>query len=152
MNGSAANPQAIRIRPARHCDVRQLAVLSGQLGYPSTEAEVKARLDAIEALPEHALFVAVAADETLAGFLDIFVLRTIESDPRAEIAGLVVDEAVRSRGVGQLLIERAEAWAREQGCATASLRSNVIRERAHIFYERLGYRYIKTQKSFRKSL
>jgi hypothetical protein len=32
------------------------------------------------------------------------------------------------------------------------LRSNVIREKAHAFYEKLGYRLIKTQKCFRKGL
>ena len=33
-----------------------------------------------------------------------------------------------------------------------SVRSNVIRERAHQFYERTGYEHYKTQKSFRKPL
>ena len=55
-------------------------------------------------------------------------------------------------GIGKLLMERAEMWAREHGCKIVSLRSNVIRERAHAFYERLGYKHVKTQKSFRKVL
>jgi hypothetical protein len=33
-----------------------------------------------------------------------------------------------------------------------SVRSNVVRERAHKFYERGGYEHYKTQKSFRKPL
>jgi hypothetical protein len=33
-----------------------------------------------------------------------------------------------------------------------SVRSNVIRERAHAFYERHGYIHFKTQKAFRKPL
>jgi GNAT superfamily N-acetyltransferase len=129
-----------------------LAPLCTQLGYPSSEDEVRARLAGIEAAPEHALWVAEAAEGKLAGFLNAFVMRNIDTDTRAEIAALVIDDAHRSRGVGKLLIERAEAWARENGCKTIGLRSNVIRERAHVFYERLGYEHYKTQKAFRKTL
>jgi GNAT superfamily N-acetyltransferase len=50
------------------------------------------------------------------------------------------------------LLDRAEMWAREKGFSATSLRSNVIRERAHAFYERQGYEHTKTQKSFRKKL
>jgi GNAT superfamily N-acetyltransferase len=74
------------------------------------------------------------------------------ADPRAEVAGLVVDASCRSRGIGAMLMARTEEWAREHGCAAVTLRSNVIRERAHRFYERLGYQIVKTQKSFRKTL
>jgi GNAT superfamily N-acetyltransferase len=130
-----------------------LTPLCGQLGYPSSEEQVAARLAGILAAgSEHTLFVAETPSGELAGFLDIFVMHMIETDMRAEVAALVVDEAHRSRKVGQRLIERAEEWARQQGCTAIGLRSNVVRERAHRFYERLGYQHIKTQKSFRKAL
>ena len=67
-----------------------------------------------------------------------------------EISGLVVDEQVRSQGIGEKLLDRAEQWAREKGCRTVGLRCNVIRDRAHAFYQRHGYQHTKTQKSFRK--
>jgi len=63
-----------------------------------------------------------------------------------------VDEQVRSGGVGWLLLEAAEQWARRMRCGVMSLCSNVIRERAHSFYERHGYEHYKTQKAFRKKL
>jgi GNAT superfamily N-acetyltransferase len=50
------------------------------------------------------------------------------------------------------LLARAERWARERGCREIGLRSNVIRDRAHAFYEGHRYRHVKTQKSFRKDL
>jgi GNAT superfamily N-acetyltransferase len=142
----------IRVRRARASDAGQLAELAGQLGYPSSADEILARLSGFESLPEHALWVAEAGDGKLAGFLNAFVMRTIDTDARVEIAALVVNDAQRSRGVGPLLIEQAEAWGRENGCKSIGLRSNVIRERAHKFYERLGYVHYKTQKSFRKAL
>ena len=147
-----ARAGGMRVRRARSSDIPQLALLAGQLGYPSSEDEIRVRLAGIEAAPEHALFIAESADGKLAGFLNVYVMRTIDSDARTEIAALVVDDAHRSLGVGKVLIEQAEAWARENGCRAIGLRSNVIRERAHRFYERLGYEHYKTQKTFRKTL
>ena len=147
-----ARAGGMRVRRAISSDIPQLAQLAGQLGYPSSEDEIRARLAGIEAAPEHALFIAESADGKIAGFLNVFVMRTIDSDARTEIAALVVDDAHRSLGVGKVLIEQAEAWARKNGCRAIGLRSNVIRERAHRFYERLGYEHYKTQKTFRKNL
>jgi GNAT superfamily N-acetyltransferase len=126
--------------------------LSLQLGYPSTRDEVESRLRGIQATTEHAVFVAELATGQVAGALDVFVMRTMESEPRVEIVGLVVDERFRCQGVGGRLLDRAEEWGRERGCAEIGLRSNIIRDRAHSFYERHGYRHLKTQKSFRKPL
>jgi len=49
-------------------------------------------------------------------------------------------------------MERAEAWAVEQGCSIVRLWSSDARTDAHRFYERLGYSHIKTQYSFVKAL
>ena len=76
----------------------------------------------------------------------------LEDAPFAELAGLVVDDAVRGAGVGAALLNAAEAWARSEGFATMRVRSNVVRERAHRFYEREGYERIKAQAVFRKAL
>jgi len=142
----------IKVRRARATDGSQLAGLCGQLGYPSSVEEVSKRLAGIEPAAEHVVFVAETHSGVLAGFLSAFVMRTLESDAHVEIGALVVDEQHRSQGVGELLMEKAENWARESGCELVRLRSNVIRERAHQFYERLGYEHYKTQKAFRKNL
>jgi GNAT superfamily N-acetyltransferase len=148
----AANSPGITIRAATLADAMLLAPLSGQLGYPSSPAEIFARLKEILADPEHVVLVAQQSTGAISGWADVFVMRTVGADPRAEVAGLVVDASCRSRGIGAMLMARTEEWAREHGCAAVTLRSNVIRERAHRFYERLGYQIVKTQKSFRKTL
>jgi len=61
-----------------------------------------------------------------------------------------VAEAQRSGGVGAALVAAAEEWARVKLCARIRVRSNVVRERTHRFYERLGYRVVKSQKVFDK--
>ena len=129
-----------------------MAELSGQLGYKATGAEIEKRLAALRASPDYAVFVAELPDGEVAGWVGVFVYRCVEADTRAEISGLVVDERIRSSGIGRRLMERAEEWARRKGCSAVGLRSQVFREGAHAFYERLGYKHIKTQKSFRKDL
>ena len=56
------------------------------------------------------------------------------------------------RAWGKVCWRVPEQWARERGIRTIGLRSNVIRERAHAFYEREGYTVLKKQKAFRKTL
>jgi len=142
----------ITIREARITDAPNLAPLAKQLGYDSTPEEVAARLPGIFADSEHIIFVAERKGGELAGYVDVFLFRTAASNVRVEIAGLVVEEKSRSRNIGRMLMARAEDWAREKGCSECGLRSNVVREGAHRFYENLGYRVNKTQKSFRKKL
>jgi GNAT superfamily N-acetyltransferase len=79
-------------------------------------------------------------------------MHSLGIEPRAEITRLVVDSRSRSAGAGRLLVERGEQWARERGFAVIGVRSNVIRDRAHAFYLRLGYTITKSQKVFRKTL
>jgi GNAT superfamily N-acetyltransferase len=140
------------IRPAQEADCARIAELAGQLSYPSTPEEIIQRLTEMNGDIDHAVFVAALASGEIAGWIAVFVYRTVEADARAEISGLVVDERYRSQRIGERLLARSEEWARERGCNVIALRSNVIRERAHAFYERRGYTHIKTQKSFRKTL
>src|SRR5579863_2223352 len=143
---------AAKIRAPRESDFARIAELAGQLSYPSTPEEIARRLDGAKGSPDHAVFVAELENGEIAGWIAVFVYRTVEAAARAEISGLVVDERYRSQRIGEHLLARSEEWARERGCAAIGLRSNVIRDRAHAFYERHGYRHLKTQKSFRKQL
>ena len=154
--GSEANGPAGEfageIREARPQDCARIAELAGQLSYPSTSDQIAKRFDGMQHSSEHAVFVAQLAGGEIAAWVAVFIYRVVEADARAEISGFVVDERYRSQRVGKHLLARAEGWAREKGCREIGLRSNVIRDRAHAFYERNGYRHIKTQKSFRKDL
>jgi GNAT superfamily N-acetyltransferase len=142
----------LKIRRARLQDAPQLAELATQLGYPSTTAQLRRRLQQISPASQNAVFVAEAKDAGVVGWLHVSRQALLESDIRAEVNGLVVKEGHRSLGAGARLIVAAEDWARKHGCKSMSVRSNVIRERAHLFYLRNGYEHYKTQKSFRKPL
>ena len=141
----------LKIRRARPGDVARLAELSGELGYPTTTAEMKTRIRRVKPAANNAIFVADDGGVVI-GWIHVSVSYLLEVPLRAEINGLVVGEATRSRGTGARLLEAAEVWARTKKCEAMSVRSNVIRDRAHAFYERNGYEHYKTQKSFRKAL
>jgi GNAT superfamily N-acetyltransferase len=140
------------VRAARPEDYARMAELAGELGYPAKADEIARRMGGMQDSSENGVFVAQLAGGEIAGWIGVFVYRAVEIDARAELSGLVVDARFRSQQVGLRLLERAEQWAREKGCKAVGLRSNVIRERAHAFYERNGYEHIKSQKSFRKNL
>jgi ribosomal protein S18 acetylase RimI-like enzyme len=58
---------------------------------------------------------------------------------RAWIEDVVVDEAVRGRGVGAALTEEAIRLAHADGARTVDLTSRPSREAANRLYERLGF-------------
>jgi GNAT superfamily N-acetyltransferase len=142
--------QVLRIRRAKITDAPRLAELSGQLGYPATAKQIRRRLRQIQPASQNAVFVAEAKEAGIIGWLHVSKEPLLESEMRAEVNGLVVAEGHRSLGAGAQLLAAAEDWARRNACKGMSVRSNVIRERAHKFYERNGYEHYKTQKSFRK--
>lgn len=145
-------PTPVRIRYAQAKDATRIAELCHQLGYPASSDEIRQRLRRLKPLSRHAVFVAVDSQESVAGWLHVSVTPLLESGLRAEVNGLVVDELQRSLGAGTHLLRAAEAWARARRCQSMSVRSNVIRERAHNFYLRNDYQHHKTQKAFRKRL
>ena len=57
---------------------------------------------------------------------------------RANIEAVRVDGALRGRGIGQWLMERAIEIARKRDCRLVQLTSDRQRTRAHRFYVRLG--------------
>ena len=151
----------MRVRAMTAADVERVAALCGQLGYPSTPADVAARFTALAARPANAVFIAEDDGEdgavgrnggAILGWVHVQEVLTLEAGPWADLGGLVVDDAARGRGVGRTLVEAAERWAIARGYREMRVRSNVVRAGAHQFYLRLGYETVKTQLNFRKPL
>jgi GNAT superfamily N-acetyltransferase len=140
------------VRPPEPRDYDKIANLAGQLGYPSTAKQVQMRIDAMSNSSQHAVYVAELSEGQIAGWIGLYVFRSVEQDSCAGISGLIIDQQIRSRGVGKALLDAAEKWARSQGCNAISVHSNVTRERAHQFYTRNGYDCVKIQKYLVKAL
>ena len=140
------------VRAPGPTDYCRMAELAGQLGYESTEGQIRARVRDMQDSCQYSIYVAELPRGRLAGWIGAYVFRAVEVDKCVEISGLVVDQQVRSRGIGTLLLEAVEQWARTQRCDAISVRSNVTRDRAHRFYERNGYSRTKTQDTLCKRL
>jgi GNAT superfamily N-acetyltransferase len=139
----------VKIRRARIGDAARLATLAGELGYPTAAHEMKKRLERVLREASHIVVVA-EKDGDVIGWLHLSVSPLLDVPVRAEINGLIVAEGQRSAGAGAKMLEVGEKWARRKKCTGMSVRSNVIRDRAHAFYERQGYEHYKTSKAFRK--
>lgn len=150
--GKEGGSEPVAIRQATSGDIDRLAELCGQLGYPVSPEQLQPRLAEVSQDDGNDLYVAVASDGHVIGWVQIYVRQLLMVDRHAEMGGLVVDEAYRGLGVGRLLVDWAEAWARDHGCSTLSLRSNVSREAAHRFYEEMGYGLAKMQRAYCKSV
>ncbi len=138
------------VREAVPKDCSAIVSLAKQLGYEVAVERIEQTL--LERAADNDVFVAVISDAGVIGWIQVTVRNALLGADVAEIEGLVVEERYRSRGVGPLLLQRAREWAALNGCAVLRVRSNVMRDRAHGFYNRLGFRRIKTQHVFEERL
>lgn len=115
------------------------------------EAEAAALEAALESLPKGAgLFLAESTSGEPGGF--VYLEQHIDyfrRTPHAHVAVLAVAGEAEGQGVGRVLLEAAETWAREQGLPMLTLNVFAGNARARAVYERLGYapetlRYVKT--------
>jgi len=141
------------IRPMRPDDAAAVAGLTTQLGYPVGADAQRRRVERVLASPDdHLLVVAIDEADHPIGWAHVERMRMLEHDDRAQLMGLVVADGHRSRGIGAELLAHVEAWARDRGCVTLTVRSRVNRERAHRFYAERGYTLGKTSHVFVKGL
>ena len=103
---------------------------------PPTETELAAICESEASV----LLIAVDrdADDQILGSLTLAWFR-IPTGVRAWIEDVVVDEAARGHGVGDLLNRAALDRARELGAKTVDLTSRPSREAANRLYRRIGF-------------
>ena len=119
----------ISIRTTRTTDAEEVARLLGQLGYDATPADIASRLARILTRSDHR-FVVAEAESRVVGWIHASVSEHIDSAACVLIEGLVVDREHRGRGIGRVLLDDAESWARAIGCSLVRLRSTDARTEA----------------------
>lgn len=131
----------IRIKPLHQIavDVSALANLVGQLGYPASFEDIKERLAWLKNSTQDFIFFAEDEKANLVGFIHLQISRNLHQPAFLQIVALVVDDKMRGKSVGRHLIEIAENYAKEQKVSLIWLRTGAHRDRAHKFYESLGY-------------
>jgi GNAT superfamily N-acetyltransferase len=138
------------IRFVSKSDAEAVRRLIGQLGYPLTADEVVQRIAMVLQAADHRTWV-YEDDGAVVGILHAFYRPAFDNPPEVMVQALVVDASHRSRGVGEALMDVAENWAHKIGSGSVSLYSRADRDRAHLFYERLGYARAATSTRMRKT-
>jgi GNAT superfamily N-acetyltransferase len=108
----------------------------------------RARAAIADAIADESSVVLVAEQRgDLLGFCTAYLeLNSVRFGARCWIEDLAVSPQHRSQGVGGLLLDAAESWARERGATHLELDTGLAREDAQRFYERRnpatkGYSY-----------
>ncbi len=129
----------VAVRRSEVADAAELADLMTQLGYPTRASEMEMRMETICADKNYATLVAVSEGK-VCGMIGIFTCYTYEHNgPSGRILALVVSEKMRGCGVGQALIAAAEEHLARRNIRRVAVNTHFRRERAHEFYEKLGY-------------
>ena len=139
------------IRRAIPEDGEAIARLVGQLGGGSDPARLPMRLRRIMDQATQAVFVA-EGEAGIDGFVVAEHRIEVQASESVELTALAVDHDARRHGLGAQLVAAAEAWAMRRGVARIVVRANVTREAAHAFYPALGYRLLKTQHVYAKTI
>jgi ribosomal protein S18 acetylase RimI-like enzyme len=141
---------SLRVREPGPADLAAIAMLLGELGYPSTEEELRGRVDAYSAAAGTHLIVAEEGDQVI-GLAAMQVMPLIHRDlPVGRITAMVVRSDRRGSGVGRRLVAELEEIARRDGCGRIDLTSRHVRQEAHAFYRALGFE--ETSRRFVKDL
>ncbi len=132
-------------------DAAAAAELSAELGYPTSADAMAHRIEQLQRLANHVVYVA-SLSQKVVGWIDVAIAHHLQGDPYCEIGGLVVRSPCRNSGIGRQLVAKAEQWAKDRNVTTMLVRSRVMREAAHRFYRREGYAQTKTSAVFSKQL
>lgn len=129
------------IREYNPGDLAALVILTNELGYPGTEAEMKQRLDRIMHTPDYKTIVATI-DHQVIGYMGMCRQFFWEQNGHyIKIQALVVKTEFRGSGAGKKLIEYAEDFAKRTGATSIFLNcgNKPEREGAHKFYPKMGF-------------
>ena len=107
---------------------------------PSDLSPYEAALREMSGSSSSAVLVA-EVDGRVVGMCQLFWFRHIQERGglSAEIESMHVDESMRGRGIGTVLLDAAVSRAAQLGCYRVQLTSNRSRVDAHRFYERNGF-------------
>jgi ribosomal protein S18 acetylase RimI-like enzyme len=129
----------LKIRDGKLSDAADLAALMCELGYETTGAEMESRLISILKDLRYKTLVALNDDKICGMIGTVSASSYLHNDLTGRIIALVVSRESRRRGIGARLIAEAEKNLIQRGITRVTVTARFEREKAHQFYEKLGY-------------
>ncbi|PYJ53675.1 MAG: GNAT family N-acetyltransferase [Verrucomicrobia bacterium] len=129
----------LKIRDGKLSDAAGLAALMCELGYETAGAEMESRLISILKDPRYKTLVALNDDKICGMIGTVSASSYLHNDLTGRIIALVVSRESRRRGIGARLIAEAEKNLIQRGITRVTVTARFEREKAHQFYEKLGY-------------
>lgn len=142
--GNEATASELEIRRATEADLPQVLALYGQ---PEIDDGDVLPLDQARQIfrrfaqyPDYTLYVAEQAGDVVGSFALLVMDNLGHLGARSAIVeDVVVEPGRQGCGIGQAMMRLALETCRAKGCYKLMLSSNAKRERAHAFYESLGF-------------
>ena len=136
----------VNVRPAVPADLPAVLELYRELDPADVYdlGEARAVFDRMARYPDYTLFVAEVDGRNGREVLGTFTLLVMENIAHrgahtAIIEAVAVAGASQGQGIGRVMMRAALDLAREKGCYKAALSTRMAREKAHAFYESLGF-------------
>jgi GNAT superfamily N-acetyltransferase len=133
---------SLTIRAAVAADLPAVLALYRELDADEAIEPAKARaiFDRMACYPDYTLYAAEAGGAVLGTFTLLVMENIAHAGARSGIIEAVaVAGAEQGRGIGRAMMRAALDLARAKGCYKVSLSTRMSRERAHVFYESLGF-------------
>lgn len=129
----------ITIRPLQDADVDEAARLLGALNPDTPAATLRERLAEMRYQYTNYQCLGAFSGDRLAGVCGAWIGTRVWCGRYLEVDNLVVDPALRNRGIGGAFLEHLETLAREVGCTVMTLDSYIANEASHRLYRRHGF-------------
>jgi GNAT superfamily N-acetyltransferase len=135
---------SVRVRAASKSDLPEVLRLYAQPelddGKVLPIAEAERVLERMAAYPGHGVYVALR-EQRIVGTFALLIMDNLAhlGAPSAIVEDVAVDPSAQGQGIGSAMMRHAIELARRRGCYKLTLSSNLKRERAHAFYESLGF-------------
>ena len=135
----------LEIRKATTDDIPMILELFAQKDIDNGEVlsidEANAIFNKFKLYPNYSLYLAMI-NYKVVGTFELLIMDNLahKGSKSGIVEDVVVDLEHRSKGIGGKMMEYAITICREFGCYKLTLSSSIHRERAHMFYENLGFK------------
>jgi GNAT superfamily N-acetyltransferase len=98
----------------------------------------------VQSYPNYQFYIAKYDDSETSEIIGVFGLLIMDNlghqgTPSAIIEGVCVNENLHGQGIGKKMMQAAKMICEAAGCYKMALSSNIKREKAHGFYDSLGF-------------